>query len=102
MLWCQGKYTVLMQVRLCISAELLETKKLGYPSVNSLCSVEATGRQREDIHLSTLHVSAIGAPTLAPQTSLLGWPGLRLVSLGASQKPMKVLLRSRGFGSRAN
>lgn len=102
MLWCQGKYTVVMQVRLCISMELLETKKLGYPSVNSLCSMEATGGHREDIHLSTLHVPAVGALTLAPQTSLLGWLGLSLVSLGASQRPMKVLLRSRGFGSRAN
>lgn len=91
-----------MQVTLCISMELLETKKLGYPSVNSLCSMEATGGHREDIHLSTLHVPAVGALTLAPQTSLLGWLGLSLVSLGASQRPMKVLLRSRGFGSRAN
>lgn len=58
--------------------ELLETKKLGYPSVNSLCSMEATGGHREDIHLSTLHVPAVGAFNSGTPNFLAGVAGAQV------------------------
>lgn len=107
------KYNCLLQVKLCISTVLLETRKLSYCLVSSLNFVKVTRSQRKDVLLA-LQMSAVRSSVsliqVAGQCQLLCCLSsteplqkpLGLMPLEASQKSVWIPEGCTRFGSGAN